>query len=125
MLRGEQVRSRNGAVSLNGLVASGSGAGAYQNGALIISFPYANLISQRVALVSSLGQIVSCAQGYTLVNNQCILRVTQNCLLYSPSEHCIQCAPQYTLTANFTCELGLKCASINDVLTNGRCLRCA
>lgn len=64
--------------SLNGLYA-GAGAGSYAQGALILNFPYANVIHTKINSVNMLGQVVSCNQGYNLVNQACIQKITPNC----------------------------------------------
>lgn len=82
MLTGQQVSSSSNAVSTNGL-GSGAGAGAYSLGGFITAFPYANLVSSKIASVNMLGQIVACNQGYTLINQACIQKITPNCNQYT------------------------------------------
>lgn len=109
--------------SLNGLFA-GAGAGSYVQGALILNFPYSNLVHTKISNVNMFGQVVSCNPGYTLANQACIQKITPNCEQYTLDEICIRCAPRFTLQGDFTCTEGLQCATPQDI-SNDRCLKCA
>lgn len=87
------MKNRNDVPSLTGLSSGGSSgssgsssssssAGSYSAGAFITAFPYANLVSIRVLTINMFGTILTCAQSYTLFNNQCI-QVVSNCERYS------------------------------------------
>lgn len=75
MMAGQQVTSSSGAASLNGL----TGTGSYVSGGLVASFPYANLVSIKIATVNMLGQIMTCNPGYNLINQVCVQKITPNC----------------------------------------------
>lgn len=126
MMRGAAVRNRNEAVNLAGLSTPTNAAlaGSYYPGGLIGSFPYAGLLHSKISGVNLLGIPSGCNQGYTPVNFACIQKVVPNCEFYSIDETCMRCSPGYTLLGNFTCVVGLQCATPQDV-NNGRCNNCA
>lgn len=80
----------------------GSGKGSYTKNGLITSLPYAGLGSSIISSYDLNGNVLSCQQGYTLVNSQCVV-FTQNCLNYNQYATCQQCNQGFDLLPNNSC----------------------
>ena len=113
------------AANSNTLTADFNGApgqGSYTMRGLILELPYAGISSQSIARYSLNGMVKSCANGWTLISEQCVQAIN-NCHSYNQYGTCLVCHPGYDQVSDGSCATRSSATCLNE--QGGTCTNAA